>query len=465
MYIFFKGDLHEVPKLYLNDTFVGSAICPAGKDQELFWDSPLSLDGKVRGGAIPGLGLRVTVQGHKCFVHSFEWGGKRRRIKLGDPANMNVASARLLVSQRKAQLTNGENPDLKSLGYSDDKPLTLSRIIDQFWVANSGGWSESHRYSMASLLCRRLRRSRVSARKACRHASYRDLDSVLGDYVATKIKPADISSYLSQFTGAATHNRAYSSAKSLFNWAIRMQLVDMRNPCDPLSLRKSIRQRRDYSSTEIQAIARHIFQPQFDPLPAVIGTGTEKRLTALAHGRELVSQKQMQELCHFMGILFLTMARPKELREAEFSHFDLERLIWHKHNTKGIKLSRQPYEYAFRSIPIHRRVADIVRAQRQLYPGSRFVFPSQTDATQPRDNFKRQLAKFKQLDGVPEHFQLYDLKRIAISLMLVGQGVRREDVSHYVDHRGNLATTMIYDLGFVDPMRPVTDRLGELLGV
>jgi hypothetical protein len=77
-------------------------------------------------------------------------------------------------------------------------------------------------------------------------------------------------------------------------------------------------------------------------------------------------------------------------------------------------------------------------------------------AVVPRDNFRRGLPHFKSLPGVPEFFQLYDLKRIAISLMLTGQGVSREAVSHYVDHKGNLETTMIYDLGLVDPLRPVT---------
>ncbi len=66
---------------------------------------------------------------------------------------------------------------------------------------------------------------------------------------------------------------------------------------------------------------------------------------------------------------------------------------------------------------------------------------------------------------MPEYFQLYDLKRIAISLMLAGQGVLHEAISHYVDHKGNLETTMIYDLGLVDPMRPVTEKLGALLGI
>ncbi|WP_238113247.1 hypothetical protein [Yoonia sp. I 8.24] len=110
-------------------------------------------------------------------------------------------------------------------------------------------------------------------------------------------------------------------------------------------------------------------------------------------------------------------------------------------------------------------MADLVRAQRARWPDSDLLFPNHADPTRPRDNFKRSLATFKALDGVPSQFQLYDLKRIAISLMITGQGVRREDVSHYVDHKGNIDTTMIYDLGFVDPLRPVTEKLGQVLGL
>ncbi|ESZ29653.1 hypothetical protein [Mesorhizobium sp. L2C067A000] len=49
--------------------------------------------------------------------------------------------------------------------------------------------------------------------------------------------------------------------------------------------------------------------------------------------------------------------------------------------------------------------------------------------------------------------------------MLTRQGVSHEAISHYVDHKRNLETTMIYDLGLVDPLRPVTERLGALLGI
>jgi hypothetical protein len=110
-------------------------------------------------------------------------------------------------------------------------------------------------------------------------------------------------------------------------------------------------------------------------------------------------------------------------------------------------------------------VAATVQAQRLRWPNSNLLFPSHTDQTQPRYKLRKGLERFKTLDGVPEHFQLYDLKRIAISLTLAGQGVSHEALSHYVDHKGNLARTAIYDLGLVDPMRPVTERLGVLLGL
>ncbi|MEM8542321.1 MAG: hypothetical protein AAGF25_15310 [Pseudomonadota bacterium] len=64
-----------------------------------------------------------------------------------------------------------------------------------------------------------------------------------------------------------------------------------------------------------------------------------------------------------------------------------------------------------------------------------------------------------------DYFQLFDLKRVAISLVLVGQDIRLEDVSHNFDHKGDHTTTMIYDLGFVDPLPLVADRQGQPLGV
>ncbi|MGR8964227.1 tyrosine-type recombinase/integrase [Rhizobium leguminosarum] len=225
---------------------------------------------------------------------------------------------------------------------------------------------------------------------------------------------------------------------------------DVAGPCTPIRLRKVVRKRRDYSTEQIRQIASYIFYPVLQAVPEIEDlTGFQKRNAALAKAAAQTANDQMLELCNLMGILFLTMARPNDLATAKFEHFDFEKLVWHKHNTKGIKLSRAPYEYTYRTVPIHSRVAEMVRAQRSRWPESDLVFPSHTDPAKPRDNFRKGLARFKALPDVPDYFQLYDLKRIAISLMLAGQGVSHEAISHYVDHKGNLETTMNYDLGLV----------------
>jgi integrase len=446
---------------------VAQAICPAEKDQEIYWDYPIGSDGVVRNGSVAGLGLRVTALGNKTFVHAYVFNQKRHRKALGSTIILNVASARLAVIDRERRLQAGENPDL-----DEDDPrrihlMTVREAIDRYWESHVSGLSEGYKYSFVMLMAKWLRQApKLVTKRGGNIRNYIDLGTMFLDRPLSSIRPLDIERYQKQFASPYVYNTALRHVLALFNWAIRMQLVDMRNPAHPLKKRKIIRQRRDYSMEQIRQITAHIFYPVFEAVPDIDSMkGLAKRDEALVKAHIMTANDQMAELCNYMGILFLTMARPSDLASAEFAHFDLVQLIWNKHNTKGIKLSRSLYEYAYRTVPIHSKVAAMIRAQRDRWPDSRLVFPSHTDLSKPRDNFRKGLARFKALPGVPDHFQLYDLKRIAISLMLTGQGVSREAVSHYVDHKGNLETTMIYDLGLVDPLRPVTQRLGELAGL
>lgn len=427
-----------MPKLYLTNDIIENLVCPSEKDQELYWDHPRTLKGGIGKGAIPGLGLRVTVNGIKTFVHAYEHHGKRRRQAIGRVGRVNVSSARLMVRQREAQLAANENPDAANDNHQPHKILTVRDVVEQYWVTfhdKSEGYRKQYAYYIAPWVRRPIVLTRRRSKKT------RAFGALYGDRPFDSIKPLDIQNFLEQYENACGYNSAFSVVCSLYNWAIRMQFVDMRSPCTPFKKKKYLRQRRDYTPEDIQTLARLIFkpQPEFD--------------------------ERLREYCRYMGILFLTMARPVELRLAEFDHFDLKQLVWHKHNTKGIKLSNAVSEYAFRSVPIHPRVGELIQVQRKLYPNAKYVFPNLKDESQPRTKFVKEAARFKENQGVTDFFQLYDLKRISISLMLVGQGVRREDVSHYVDHKGNLETTAIYDLGFVDPLRPVADKLGAALGI
>jgi integrase len=456
-----------MPQLFLTDDIVFSAHCPEGKDQELYWDYAIAANGQVRNGSVSGLGLRVTALGHKSFVHAFEFNGRRRRKVLGSTTVYSVASARLAVIARGQQLEAGTDPDLDRVDTRRKHFMTVREGLDQYWECHLNTLSQKYRDSFTTFAASWLKREpRIATRRGNNKRGYKDFGTMFADRPIAAIKPLHIEEFLKQFTSHYVFNNALQHVLAFYNWAIRMQLVDMRNPCSPIRPRKLIRRRRDYTTEQIRQIAAHIFYPVLAVPPEIESlSGSAKRDMALVKIRVEGANEQMLELCNYMGILFLTMARPSDLNSAKFEHFDLEKLIWHKHNTKGIKLSRALYEYSFRSVPIHSRAAKMVQAQRLRWPEAELVFPSHTDPTQQRDNFRKGLARFKALPGVPDYFQLYDLKRIAISLMLTGQGVSHEAISHYVDHKGNLETTMIYDLGLVDPLRPVTERLGVLLGV
>lgn len=457
-----------MPQLFLTDDIVFSASCPDGKDQEIYWDHPVGVDGRVRNNSVAGLGLRVTALGRKAFVHAYQFNEKRRRTVIGSTISFNVASARLAIIQREQQLKDGKDPDLGRIDPRKKHFLTVQEIIDQYWESHVSNLSQGYRDNFAIFVARwKKREPKIATRRGSNiKRRYKDFGTMFARRSFTAITPLDIEDFQKQFASPYVFNSALKHVLALYNWAIRMQVVDMRNPCTPIRARKMVRRRRDYSMEQIRRIATHIFYPVLEALPEIDHLdGIAKRNMALEKGHVAVANDQMQELCNYMGILFLTMARPSDLNNAEFGHFDLEKLVWHKHNTKGIKLSRSLYEYTYRSVPIHPKVADMVRAQQLRWPDSKLLFPSHTDPAKPRDNFRKGLDRFKALDGVPPYFQLYDLKRIAISLMLTGQGVSHEAISHYVDHKGNLETTAIYDLGLVDPMRPVTERLGALLGI
>jgi len=457
-----------MPNIFLTDDFIFTAICPAGKDQEIYWDHPIGADGRARSNSVSGLGLRVTMLGRKAFVHAFQFNGRRYRKVIGSTISYNVASARLEVIKRQQLIDSGKDPDADRIDPRRKHFMTVREAINRYWESHIVGLSKDYRYSFTLFIAKWRREvpKKVTKQGQNRRREYTDFGTMFANRAVSSIRPLDIERYQKQFTSPHMHNAALQQVLALFNWAIRMQLVDMRNPCSPIRMQKIVRRRRDYSTEQIRKIATYIFYPVMEAPPETDNLdGFAKRDMALVKGRVTSANGQMQELCNYMGILFLTMARPSDLNNAEFSHFDLEKLVWHKHNTKGIKLSRSLYEYTFRSVPIHPKVAQMVEAQRARWPESKLVFPSHTDPALPRESFRKGVDRFKTLPGVPAYFQLYDLKRIAISLMLTGQGVSHEALSHYVDHKGNLETTAIYDLGLVDPLRPVTEKLGNLLGL
>lgn len=457
-----------MPRLYLTDSFILSAKCPSDKDQILYRDHPKTLEGNVRNGSQSGLALRVTSNGAKSFIHHYKFNGKHQRKAIGSASQLSVDAARLSVIQRQAQIDEGINPDSTKVDFREKHYLTVRELIDSYYEQKLTTTNKTYRWEFCRLIAPwHATKPQVKTKRGQNmKRPFKAFGALFTDCDAQSITPTDVSGFINKIESDNVANAALKHLSAVYNWAIKMQLVEIRNPCTPLDLRKIIKRRPEYTPEDVASLAAIIFNPPVAALESQPeATPQQRKMAALARGGLHKQNAQMLELCHFMGILFLTMARPSDVKAAKFEHFDLERMIWKKHNTKGIKLSKATYEYEYRAVPIHPRIVEIIKKQKQRWPEAEFVFPSHTDQTKPRDNFQTVMKRFKQLEGVPEHFQMYDIKRMAISLMISGNDVSRDALSHLTDHKGRLATTLIYDLGFVDPMRPVTDKLGELLGV
>ncbi|WP_316859780.1 Arm DNA-binding domain-containing protein [uncultured Cohaesibacter sp.] len=91
-----------------------------------------------------GLGLRVTAHGSMSFVHAFQLHGKRRRVVIGDAANMNIGSARLCVGQRRLLLGEGTDPDADKVDHRKKQDLLVEDIIERYWAEHMSTKSKNH---------------------------------------------------------------------------------------------------------------------------------------------------------------------------------------------------------------------------------------------------------------------------------------------------------------------------------
>ncbi|MDD9920431.1 MAG: tyrosine-type recombinase/integrase [Alphaproteobacteria bacterium] len=380
----------------------------------------------------------------------------RKDIGIADHVNhKSVAVARSVVIIRSRKIELGQNPDEDSVDYKQHHELTIGSLLEKYFAEHISSKSLKHQQKFATYMDERVRDELRKGEKSNRGRNkINQAGTFLQNFGVLRVSdltPLKVKQYHSSFKSASGANAMLECAKAMFNWGIQMQLVICVNPCTAVKPRKVIKEKRDYSSEDIRKIRDAIFQP-----PAILaeqGKRTEAQLKQQNEG--------MQELCRYLGILLLTMARPSEVLNAQYSHFDHEGLVWKKHMTKGIKLSNQD-EYSFRAIPIPQAVSDLIRQQKELHPKCSYIFP-QRNADLPRDNFRKSFDTLKRVSQLPEQLQIYDLKRIAISTLLMEKGLDPKYVSHYVDHKGNLDTTRIYDLGLVDLMRPVSEAASRVL--
>lgn len=231
-----------------------------------------------------GLILRVSPGGTKTWVYFYKFGGKTRRLSLGNYPKVSLSEARKLHAEAKGKKELGKNPAATDY----DAKGTVKELADEFYT----------RYLLKQ-------RSRPDIPKQMLDA---DIVPALGNMKLMEVKPRDIIKALDPIVDRGAHtlaNRALSVVKQMFSYGVSRGLI----PLNPAS-----------------EIKRSVVGGKEAPKDRALSLG-EIRTLWLGLDDDALSRVSPQVKIG-LKILLLTGVRTGELRLAEWSHLDFDRDMW-----------------------------------------------------------------------------------------------------------------------------------------
>jgi integrase len=185
-----------VPTKKLTDLFVERAKPPAHGRVEYF------------DAAFGGLALRITEHGHKSWSLHYRFGGRLRRLTIGDARWINPAQARREAAAALERVRQGVDPSVEK---------RLQRLAPALGADNFGALLEDYLKRHASV------NTAAGTYKETKRAFQRDVLPEWGNLPLSSITRAHAISLIDGIAakGAKVHaNRTLSRLRHLFNWAV-----------------------------------------------------------------------------------------------------------------------------------------------------------------------------------------------------------------------------------------------------
>ena len=293
-----------------------------------------------------GLYLEVAPSGGKWWRYKYRFGGKENRISLGVYPTVSLKEARERHRAAQGQLSQGIDPGTvrKAQKAADTEEINTFEVIAREWHAKfSPTWAASH----ADKILRRLELY---------------IFPWLGPKPIRSISPPDVLTCLRRLEEKGTldtAHRAKQNCGQVFRYAIATGRAD-RDPTPDLRGALPAIQKQHYAAitdpAEVGALLRAIdgYKGGFVTLCAL-------RLAPL---------------------FFL---RPGELRQAEWSEFDLDKGEWNvpveRLKLRTTEKNRRKGE--FHLVPLAEQAVSILRELHALTGSGRYVFPSTRTDTRP----------------------------------------------------------------------------------
>lgn len=343
------------------------------------------------------LGVRISPNGRKTFVHVFKVRGKQRMVTLGTYPTMTLGEARAAMAATATQLEAGVDPVLEVVQERSrrEQAPTVSELVDDYM----------ERYA-------KLRKRTWREDERILH---RDVVPTLGHMKAEDVQRRHVHLVLDPVVERGSRimaNRVLACVRKMFNWAESRGVVD-HSPCSRITLPvKENRRERLLDPGEL-----HVFLSRLPDLPL---TPTVRRALLLC---------------------LLTAQRSGEVVSMRWADLDPSWSWW------TIPGERAKNGRSHR-VPLTPSAVRLLRAAREDAGGSSYVFPSARGETPIRQtSLARALARNVGAMGLAP-FGVHDLRRTAATHM-TGLGVARLVVSKLLNHTDG-AVTAIYDRNSYD---------------
>ena len=271
-----------------------------------------------------GLALDVMNSGRKVWRVRFTADGKRYMKTLGEYPLLSLKEARLKRDEIKVSISSGENP-------VRPKPnrLTLKEVFEEFM---------------------RERQEGTYTQKYCYNTRQRmkEVIKLYGENYIDSITSADILSILTNTQKAGHIDKAFRIRQvcgQVFRYGISQLYLDN----DPTyALRCAVKSRE----------VTHMARPE-----------KEDRIGELMEAiRDKGSSPTMRAM---LSLHAYTFVRPKEIREAEWTEFDIKNALW-KIPSEKMKMRREHI------VPLAEQALDILARLNVITGHGRYLFPAAT---------------------------------------------------------------------------------------
>jgi integrase len=275
-----------MPSIALDANVVKTTECPAGKARVDLYDT-----------VIPGFIVEIRATGGKTYYLRYrDQHGKQKQYKIGDAKSLTFEQARQAAQTLRAKVVLGDSPAETKAALK--KVPTLSEFITSRYMPYIKGYKRSWDTDESVL------KNHILPEFGSSHLDEITLQSVIAFHHGMRAKGY----------APATANRIVIMMRYMFNLAKKWGIEGTdKNPAVGVKLLEENNKRERYlNAEEVQRL------------------------------NDAIQKSENSQLKYIIALLLLTGCRKRELLDAQWEHFDLDRCTWRIPISKSGKARHVP---------------------------------------------------------------------------------------------------------------------------